>query len=278
MKKIVHALLVLIIALLMVSCATEGEDPTGLRGVWKATDEDQSYKFIFTSDGHFAYECYYEGDLEEAEFGTFECDESFIRTFEYDHAYSWDGNKLVLDFFGTDLVFTRSSKSAKNNTSQSKLRGVWEGDYGVQAFTANGTLLDQTYYPQLSEYTADAKYLYADGEAYEYLILNNTYYVRDSLGVHVFDRLTSEGKDQTSKDILVNYSPWDLVDLGEGLNHYIYTFTSGGKYTMEYYYEGDSERTKTSGTYKFSGHVIELSDDGELAYAIIDNKPFMFTI
>ena len=47
---------------------------------------------------------------------------------------------------------------------------------------------------------------------------------------------------------------------------------------MEYYYEYDTERTKSSGTYKYSGHTIELSDDGDLAYMIVDLRPFMFSI
>ena len=46
---------------------------------------------------------------------------------------------------------------------------------------------------------------------------------------------------------------------------------------MEYYYEGYSDRSTSSGSYTYSGNSIELSDDADLAYAIIDNVPFMFT-
>ena len=278
MKKIVSALLVLIIALLLVSCATEGEDPTGLRGVWKATDEAEDYYFLFTSDGHFAYECHYEDSLEYADFGHFESDENFIYTPDYDFAFSWDGDKLVLDFYGMDLVFTRSSKKAKNNTSQSKLHGVWHGENGMEGFATNGTFVDVGPYPYLSTYTADSEYITSDGYSAEYLIINDRYYLRDESGVHVYKRLTSKGEDQSSKSMLTGNSPWHLVDMGEGLNNYIYSFTEGGNFTSEYYYEGSDERTKESGTYKLNGHVIELSNGEELAFAIIDLKPFMFTI
>lgn len=278
MKKIAYALLTLIIALVFVSCATEGEDPTGLRGVWKATDEDMSYKFTFTSDGHYAYEAYYEDNLDYAEFGTFETDGSYIYTDSYDHAISWDGDKLVLDFFGNELVLSRSSKTARNNTSQSKLYGVWKSDYGLEAFAKNGTFVESGSYPWLGTFTADSEHIYFDDDECDYLIINSTYYLRDEFGVHVFKRETSNGEDQTSRQILTNNNPWHLIDTGEGLNHYIYNFSEGGRYTREYYYDGSDERSKSSGTYKFSGHVIELSDDGELAYVIIDNHVFMFTI
>lgn len=278
MKKIVHALLIMIIALMFVSCATEGEDPTGLRGVWKATDEDQSYKFIFTSDGRFAYECYYGDSLEYADFGSFESDESYIYTSDYDHAISWDGDNLILDFFGKDLVLSRSSKTARNNTSQSKLYGVWEGDNGMEGFAKNGTFVDVGPSPYLSTFTSDSEYIYIDGNGFDYLIVNSTYYLRDLSGVHVYERVTSDGEDQTSREILTLNNPWHLVDTYEGLYHYIYNFNEGGRYTREYYYEGSDEKSKSSGTYKLSGHTIELSDDGDLAYVIIDLKPFMFTI
>ena len=47
---------------------------------------------------------------------------------------------------------------------------------------------------------------------------------------------------------------------------------------MEYYYDDYSDRSTSSGTYSYSGNWIELSDDADLAYAIIDNVPFMLTI
>ena len=283
MRRILIATAIVLFAFFAVSCATEA-DPTGLKGVWKASDDDYNYTFIFTADGYYASEVYYLEYLEYAEFGTFEADESYIYTDDYDYAFTWDGSNLVLEYYGTDLVFKRSSKTAKNNTSASKLCGVWSGQSGVAGFTKGGTFASMGFCTNIDDYSADNGVLTIGGTENDYLILNSKLYIRDEDYIFdsnytvVFDRETSGGEDQTSRDILTLNNPWHLTDLGEGTNHYIYNFSSSGSYTMEYYYEYDTERTKSSGTYKYSGHTIELSDDGDLAYMIVDLRPFMFSI
>ena len=74
MRKVLSAALLIVIAIFIVSCATE-TDPTGLKGVWKASDGDYSYVFTFTADGFYASESYFQDYLEYAEFGTFKSDE-----------------------------------------------------------------------------------------------------------------------------------------------------------------------------------------------------------
>ena len=92
------------------------------------------------------------------------------------------------------------------------------------------------------------------------------------------NRETKTGEDQTSRDVLVNASPWHLTDVSSGTSHYIYSFSSGGGYTMEHYTDYDDSKSNSSGTFRYDNHHITLSDDSDLAYAIIDLKPFMFSI
>ena len=283
MRRILIAAAIALFAFFAISCATEA-DPTGLKGVWKASDDDYSYTFTFTTDGHYASEVYYLEYLEYAEFGTFEADESYIYTDDYDYPFIWDGSNLVIDYYGNELVFKRTSKTARNNTSAGKLCGVWRGQAGVAGFTKGGTFASMGFRTNIDDFHADNAVLNIGGTENDYLILNSKLYIRDEDDIFgsnytvVFDRETSDGEDQTSRDILTLNNPWHLTDMGEGTNHYIYNFSSSGSYTMEYYYEYDTDRSKSSGTYRYSGHTIELSDDGDLAYMIVDLRPFMFSI
>ena len=283
MRKVLVAALSVVIALFVVSCATEA-DPTGLRGVWKAEDGYYSYIFTFTSDGFYASETYCLDRMEYAEFGQFESDESYIYTDDYDYAYSWDGGNLVIDYYGSDLVFTRTSKTARNNTSEAKLRGVWLGQTGIAGFTGKGTFASMGFTTNIDDYSADSSVLNIGGTENGYLILNSRLYIRDEDCIFgdaytvVFDRKTSGGEDQTSREILTNNNPWHLTDMDEGTNHYIYDFSPNGSYTMEYYNEYYSDHSTSAGTFRYSGHEVELSDDGDLAYLIVDLTPFMFTI
>ena len=283
MRRILIAAAALFIVFFAVSCVTEA-DPTGLKGVWKASDGEYDYTFTFTSDGFYASEIYYEDYLEYAEFGTFESDESYIYTDLDDYPFSWDGSNLVLDYFGSDLVFKRTSKTARNNTSASKLCGVWSGQAGVAGFTKGGTFSSMGLRTNIDDYSADGTVLTIGGTENNYLIINSRLYIRDEDSIFganytvIFDRETSGGEDQTSREILTLNNPWHLTDMDEGTNHYIYEFSSSGNYTMEYYNDNYSDHSKSSGTYRYSGHTIELSDDGDLAYLIVDLRPFMFSI
>ncbi len=283
MRKILVAALSVIVVLFAVSCATEAGS-TGLTGVWKADDGYYSYIFTFTSDGFYARESYCLDRIEDAEFGQFEYDEAYIYTDDYDYGYSWDGGNLVIEYYGSDLVFSRTSKTARNNTSAAKIRGVWIGQAGLAGFTKNGTFASMGFTTNIEDYSADSSVLNIGGTENDYLILNSRLYIRDEDGIFgdsytlVFDRKTSDGEDQTSREILTNNNPWHLTDMDEGTNHYIYDFSQNGSYTMEYYNEYYSDHSTSVGTYSYSGHTIVLSDDGDLAYLIVDLTPFMFTI
>ena len=279
MRKL--ACMFVVIAIVLTSCVTEA-DSLGLNGVWEAEDEYEKHIFTFTADGHFAYENYYDGYLDYADFGTYEADESYIYTDDMDYGYSWDGKNLVID--SLDLAFTRKTKTARNNTTPSKIKGVWGYSGGLAGFTSGGTFVTMGTYATLEDYSAEGEVLTVGFDDYPYLIINSKMYIQDdydlfgSNGKVVFERKTSEGKDQTSKEILTNNNPWHLTDMGDGDDHYVYSFTSGGKYKLEYYNDYNSDKWTSEGTYSYKNHEIELSDDGDLAYVIIDLRPFMFSI
>ena len=151
MRRILIAAATLFFAFFAVSCATEA-DSTGLKGIWKASDGEYNYAFTFTSDGFYASEVYYEEYLQYAEFGTFESDEFYIYTDLDDFPFSWDGSNLILDYYGSELVFKRTSKTARNNTSASKLCGVWSGQAGVAGFTKGGTFSSMGFRTNIDDY------------------------------------------------------------------------------------------------------------------------------
>lgn len=280
MRKVFAALL-LVTALVLVSCATEA-DPLGLNGIWEAQNEDEKYVFSFTADGHYAYECYYDDILAYASFGTYEADEANIYTDEADYEYTWDGKNLVMDYL--DEVFVRKSRTARNNTSPTKIKGVWASDYGLTGFSSSGTFVSMGVYTSLEDYSAEGEMLTIGGDEYPYLIINSKLYILDDYDLFgtsytvVFERKTSDGKDQTSKDILTLNNPWHLTDMGDGDDHYIYNFNSNGKYKLEYYNDYNTDEWTSEGKYTYKNHNIELSEDGNLAYVIIDLRPFMFSI
>ncbi len=279
----IFVFLVVVMAVFLVSCATEA-DPTGLRGVWKGTDEDVNYIFTFTSDGAYALECYYEDILGYAEFGTFEVDENYIYTDDYDYAISWEGSDLVLDYYGSDLLLKRTSKTAKNNTSSTKIKGLWAHSLGLTGFTDKGTFVASGSSHCLGKYRFEDSELYIDDNALDYLIINSKLYIRDDADLFgsnytvVFDRKTSGGKDNTSREILTNYSPWNLTEVGDEEEHFKYSFNSSGKYKLDYYNDYNSSTWTSEGSFSYRDHVVELSDDGDLAYVVIDDYALMFSI
>ena len=287
MRRIALIVFVSILSVVLASCVTQ-TDPNDIRGVWKAEADGEEYMFSFTSDGFYAFEHSWDGYRDYVDFGSYQVDfdetgEGTIITDSSDYYCFRDGKYLVIDYYGTEISLTRTSRTAKNNTSASNLKGVWSDGISVTGFSLRGVVLTMGATLGMQDYSADETNVMIDGSECPYLIINNRLYIYDDNGFlgawtcTVLERKTSGGNEQTSRDILVNYSPWHLTDTGDGTSHYIYTFTSTGRYNMEYYYEGYSDRSTSSGSYTYSGNNIELSDDADLAYAIIDNVPFMFT-
>ncbi len=281
MKKIAY--LFIVIAIVLVSCATEA-DPLGLNGVWEGEDEYEKHVFLFTADGHYAHECYSDDMLNFVDFGTYEADESYIYTDEMDFGYSWDGKNLLIDYLD-NMAFVRKSKTARNNTTPGKLKGVWTAANGSRlGFTSGGTFVTLGEMANMDDYSAEGEVLTIGGDEFPYLIINSKLYVLDDYSTfsysysNVFERTTSEGKDQTSREILTNNNPWHLTDMSDGDDHYIYNFNSNGKYKLEYHNDYNTDKWTSEGTYTYKNHEIELSDDGDLAYVIIDLRPFMFSI
>ncbi len=284
MKKIVLLLASALVIMILASCATE-TDPTGVKGVWKTTEGDYSYQFIFTSDGAYSLESYYDDNLEYVEFGHFESDGMCICTDDgSSYGFVREGNELLLDLYGEPLSFRKVSGIARNNTSASRLHGVWEGLCGRVGFLSNGTFVTTGVSCILSEYEAGSDSISIDGSDCQYLILNSRLYFRDEgymFGYNnnlVFERVSSTGEDQTSFSILVNNNPWHLIDVNDGDDHYIYSFNSNGSYTMQYYNDYNSDTSESSGTFSYEDHIVTLSDDADLAYVISDMYPFMFSI
>ena len=283
MRKALFLAIALVTVLVLASCVTEA-DPTGLRGVWKGEADGFDYIFTFTADGCYAIEIYNEGEYGAVDFGHFEVAEDMIVTDGGEYQFTRDGSKVIIDYWGTEIVLSRSSSFAKNNTSAVKLRGVWEGAGGLTAFASNGTFVTLGYAALLTDYGVEDGMLVIDGNSNAYMIINSKLYIQDDYDVfngayvQMFTRKTDTGTDYTAKNYLPTYSPWHLVDMSYGSNHYIYRFNTDGTYTEEYYYQDETDRSYSNGTYTYANHVIELSDNGDLAFAIIDQSAFMFSI
>ena len=292
MRRSVLLVLSLILLILLASCATQA-DPSDIRGIWKAKDGSEEYLFYFTSDGYYAQEFCWEGMCLYSEIGTYALDmdesgEGVIATESYDFYCVREGSKLTIDFYGVERVFTRTSKIAKNNTSASALKGVWSDGVNVTGFSSNGLAVTmgrslglQDYYVEITDYPA----VVIDGYSYPYLIINNRLFIQDDngfLGMYTcaaMDRQSSAGTEQTSREILVNVTLWPLTDTSDGTAHFDYSFLSDGRYSMKYYSDYDPVGYTSSGTFTYYyGNRIELSNDSDLAYAIIDGVPFMFSI
>ena len=292
MRRFLSFVFPLFLAFFLVSCATQA-DPTDIRGIWKSEGEEVSYAFYFTPDGYYVRESRREDMETYYEIGTYrlemdETGEGVIVTDFYDYDFVREGTRLFFDFYGEERVFTRTSRSAKYNTSASALRGVWSDGINVTGFSSKGIVITMGMSLGLDDYyteDGDTSVIVIGGYEYPYLIINNRLFIEDDngfLGMYTctaMDRLKSGGNEQTSRDILVNNNPWQLIDFGGGASHYDYTFRSDSHYSMKYYSDYDPVGYSSSGTFKFhSGNIIELSDDGDLAYAIIDGIPFMFSI
>jgi len=296
----------LIISLLAVSCATTA-DSRSLTGVWDSKENEFSCRMTFTADGYYAYEEYYEGTLTYLDFGKYEAEypeekpdgmeDEYYEEDPYLYItlgnsymeYRWDGAHLVIDLWGNPTVFSRTSKSAKNNSTAADLAGVWTHDGAIAGFTKGGFAISMSYGGDTGNYKVlaadeerDVPEIVIDGDEMRFLIINNRLFLDDSGFVGtwektILERSTKGGEDQTTRDILVRVSPWHLTDIDYGTSHYIYNFNADGSYSMQYYTDYDDSRSTSYGSFTYSDHRIELSDDADLAYAIIDNTPFMFT-
>ena len=289
---------VVVSTLLAVSCATTG-DAKSLTGVWDSEEDGFSCRMMFTADGYYAYEEYSEGDLTYLDFGRYEAeypDEedvedpyTYITLGNSYMEYSWDGPHLVIDLWGNPTVFSRTSRSAKNNTRASELAGVWNYGGAFAGFTKGGFAISMGYGGDTGDYRIlpagedrELPAIEVDGEEMPFLIINNTMFIRDwgfldTWENTVLERVTKGGEDQTTREILVTANPWHLTDIDYGTNHYIYNFNQDGTYSMQYYTDYDDSKSNSYGAFTYSNHHIELSDNADLAYAIIDLTPFMFT-
>lgn len=300
-KVAVMSFILMVSLLFFVSCATS-TDSRSLTGVWTSKSDDTSSRFSFTSDGFYAYEEFSEDGLTFLDFGRYEAqvpeedsenEEEPILSItldSYSTEYTWDGNNLVIDLWGNKTVFTRSSKIARNNSNRSNLLGVWSFDGGTIGFTTGGFAIAMTRGGDLGSYSVEAAdaenglpSILIDEQRIPFIIINSRLFMDDSGFAGTWNKIslnreTKTGEDQTSRDVLVNASPWHLTDVSSGTSHYIYSFSSGGGYTMEHYTDYDDSKSNSSGTFKYDNHHITLSDDSDLAYAIIDLKPFMFSI
>ena len=292
MKKLPVFVVIAAVLMLLASCASFSSEPT-LTGIWKYETEDETYIASFTEDGLAVFECYFKEDganvLYDLYFGSYTFDETEIEAPWADLEYTLEGSRLTLD----GNVYKRTSRTAKNNTSPEKIKGIWEeAEYGQ----AIGISSDYYLISNLShsatrlEFDEDG-----DGSWFDYAIVNDKLYVDDydydfngSSYFTIFKRKTSAGKDTTSRAALLKGLSADggiavLTTVGrDDSERQIYTFKSNGKYFIEYYsLEGNSwEKYDTSnGTWEFDldDHMVYLSNDADLDYAIIDSYIFMFT-
>jgi len=291
MKKLPVIFVISAVLILLASCASVSSEPT-LTGIWKYEDEYEVTIVSFTEDGLAALESYIKADggkeLMDVWFGPYSFDESEVDTPWALLDYYFDGSRLVLN----DNVYKRSSRKANNNTSPEKIKGLWEHvDYGQMIG------INSKYY-MISNLSHSVTFLDfdedGDGTWFNYAIINDKLYVYDSsydfndyMSASVFTRKSSAGNDTTSKAALVKGLSADggiavLTPIGSESDRQLYTFKSNGTYTIEFYsLEGSSwQKYDTSkGTWEFdlNDHMVYLSDDANLNYAIIDSYIFMFT-
>ena len=291
MKKISVLFVVFAALLLLASCASVSSEPT-LTGIWKYEDEDEIYIVSFTDDGLSALESYLKIDgkkeLLDVYFGSYSSDETEVDTPWALMDYSFEGSRLILN--GNE--YKRTSRNARNNTNPEKMKGLWEHvEYGE-------TIGINSNYYMISNISHSTSYLEFDedgeGTWFDYAIINDKLYVNDSgydfndyMSASVFKRKSSTGNDTTSKAALVKGLSADggiaiLTTIGRDSERQVYTFKSNGSYSIEFYsLEGNSwEKYDFSrGTWEFdlNDHMVYLSDDADLDYAIIDSHIFMFT-
>lgn len=279
MKKTIR-LFVILTVFLLASCTMVGEqDP--FCGVWESHNyaDNTSAKYIFTSDGHYAFEERSAGELEFADFGIYTKDDLFIYMGDDKLSYSLFEKTLTID----DELFNKTSRSARYSTSANRLKGVWKNDENLVGFS-NGYAVVMGANTELGSFADMGEQISIDGEFYDFAVINNKLYVRDgkgffsrSWGTVIFEHETSAGTDMSTRAILTGVKVWNLID-SSGTVQSVYTFMDGGSYTIYEYRNGSSSPTVYQGTFSLSGHRISLSNNADLDYAVIDQKPFMYTI
>ncbi len=286
LKKNIFVLSVILLVVFSFASCVSSTGINSVLGVWKAeTTDDYSHVLTLTENGKYAYENYYKDELEYAEFGDYENDENGIIIDDSYYDYSVLNKILHIEHFKgyEDITFKRTSRIARSSVSSSKLKGVWNFSSGIVGFTGS-FMIYMGRGGSYGNYKIEEGNILVDFSEIPFLIINNKLYLDDSDyflnsgEVCILEKQTEAGMDNTSYDILVNNNPWHLIDTGDGNYHYIYNFDSNGKYNMNYYSDTNDDSGNVSGTFEFSSHTVKLSDSSDLAYAVIDMTPFMFTI
>lgn len=289
-KKIALILVSVVLLAVLASCASMGE-AAGVTGVWKYEDEESLVFISLTPDGLGVYESYekYDGDkfLSYVEFGPYTDDGEELELEWGDYTYILEGSKLYMD----GMEFKRTSRSAKNNTAPENLKGVWEDfNGGLIGISSGGFAISNPSY-EISEFEADEQTITFDRQSYydsSYAIVNSKLYVVGDASIlsddycAVFTRKTSGGSDTTSKANLVkgygSAGNWQLTDPYDDEYVFVYEFKSGNTYSyFRYDMYTNTIDDRRSGTFELDGHEIYLSENTDLAFAIIDSQPFMFT-
>lgn len=294
--------LILCVALwLLVSCASV-ENLNPMTGIWQTTETFEDFRseqfYTFTDSGTYVHEEWdtFDGvrELAYLEMGSYTFTDNEISMIEdgfEDYTdvrpYAVNGKVLVLD----GQEYKLSSARAVDNTSADNLCGVWESNYGLLGFTNSGfTIFNYSHDTDEFIVRGTDIIVNSDGNGNPYRIINNKLYI----GIYSFNyfghfdglvcaRSTRGGKDTSSTSNLTRgmtqTNEWILVNVNYESQLFIYTFRSNGSYTrIDWDNSAAKETDRSSGTWTLDGHTIRLSDDGDLAYAIIDGKPFMFSI
>ena len=286
---------------LLVSCASV-ENLNPMTGIWQTTESFEDFRsehfYTFTDSGTYVYEEWdtFDGvrELAYLEMGSYTFTDNEISMIEdgfEDYTdmrhYAVNGKVLVLD----GQEYKLSSARAVDNTSADNLCGVWESDYGLIGFTNAGFTIFN-YGHNTDSYSVLGKdiIINSDGKSNLFRIINNKLYI----GIYSFNyfghfdglvcaRSTRGGKDTSNSSNLTKgmtqTNEWILVNVNNDNQLFIYAFKNNGSYTKTDWDNSVAKETgRSSGTWTLDGHNIRLSDDGDLAYAIIDGKPFMFSI
>lgn len=275
-RTILIITLVLLIAFLS-SCVTLGGDtePT-LVGGWKTTDEGYTLTRYFTEDGIYVVEEEANG-YSSYDFGFYEADgESLYLDGWFENNYCFDGKTLVLG--GEE--YHKTTRRAVDNSD--RIAGVWENDRYILGLATDGLIVSQGAYMNCREYTAEKGILRANGSQAEYLVLNNSLYLRSFNFIKTREtikltRKSSSGTNKTGMNILCNNGPWFYQNSGaSGMTGTLYYFSFSGSFQGIDYQDGVPGRTRT-GTFTLEGNRIHLSTGGTLVFAYIDETPFGYS-
>ena len=273
---------ILLLLFVSVSCVSVPSNDS-VTGIWEYDDNSEKRVITLTSDGVYVYEEYSEDFLVYSQFGTYTDEENCLIIDSLFNEYSFDKNgNLVITLFDKTSTFRPVSRVVKNNTSTAKLKGVWKCDDGIVGITRS-FVISMSFHGNSGNYVINDDKFIIEGDEYPFVIINNKLYLDDTMGffgeggIFVLSRKSNEGTDKTDANMLVDGSPWHLVTPGDDNYNYVYTFYSNGKYKLDYYNESGTDKGNSKGSYSFSGHTVSLSNDSDLAYAIIDVTPFMFT-